>query len=104
MNARGILGNDFDMALFNNDTSMIGTFPIGDGVFELGASKEHPTWVKVINIAHTTVASVGFTANMMTFVTIVRHGKEFSMAMARIVNAPSLGRRTGMRNGHCDLY
>ena len=81
MNPEGIFGNDFDMALFNNVSFVIGTHAVGDGVFNAKTSKEYFTWVKVIDIAHTTIASIGFTANMMTIVTIVRHGKEFSMAM-----------------------
>ena len=89
MNPEGFLGNDFDMALSNNDTLMIGTYPIGDRVFKLKGA-EHVTWVKVINIAHTTIASIGFTANMMTIVTIVRHGKEFSMAMRVLLTHQAL--------------
>ena len=41
-------GNDFDMTLSNNDTLMIGIYPIGDGVFKLetsdvGESHQHRT-------------------------------------------------------------
>ena len=90
MNPGGIWGNDFDVALFENDTLTIGTYSIGDGVFTRITSEEHLTWVKVINIAHTTIASVGFTANLMTFVTIVRHGKEFSTAVRVLLTHQAL--------------
>ena len=90
MNPGGFLGYDFDVAVVDNDTLMIGTYPIGDQVFKLEKSEEHLAWVKVINIAHTTIGSIGFTANMMTIVTIFRHGNEFSMAMRVLLTHQAL--------------
>ena len=48
MNPEGLGANDFDMTLSNNDTLMIGIYPIGDGVFKLetsdvGESHQHRT-------------------------------------------------------------
>ena len=70
------IGNMFDKTSFN-DTELFRND--WDGLLRL--DNEHVLWVKVINIAHTTFACVGFAANFITIVTIAKHGQDFSMVM-----------------------
>ena len=55
--------------------------------------KSHVTqgnWVRVISFTHTTIASVGIFANLVTMVTIVKHGEEFSLAVRVLLTHQAL--------------
>ena len=48
------------------------------------------SWVKVISFTHTTIASVGVFANLVTMVTIVRHGEGFLLAVRVLLTHQAL--------------
>ena len=47
-------------------------------------------WEKVISFTHTTIASVGVFANLVTMVTIVKHGEDFSLAVRVLLTHQAL--------------
>ena len=47
-------------------------------------------WVEVFSFTHTTIASVGVFANLVTMVTIVKHGEDFSLAVRVLLTHQAL--------------
>ena len=93
-------GNDGDEAydaetigniLESTDWNSTGRHPIPFG--DLILRKSHVrqgNWVKVFSFTHTTIASVGLVANLVTMVTIVKHGEDFSLAVRVLLTHQAL--------------
>ena len=93
-------GNDGDEAydaeysgdmLKSTNRNSTGRHPISFDDFILRKSHvRQGNWVDVIRFTHTTIASVGVFANLVTMVAIVKHGEDFSLAVPVLLTHQAL--------------
>ena len=63
--------------------------PFGDFILRKSHVRQG-NWVDVVSFTHTTISSVGLVANLVTMVTIVKHGEDFSLAVRVLLTHQAL--------------
>ena len=82
---------DIGNMLESTNRNSTGRHPISfDEVVTRKSPIRQGNWVKVINFIHTPIASVGVVANLVTMVTIVKHGEDFSLAVRVLLTHQAL--------------
>ena len=78
------IGNMYESTNRNSTGRHPISFDYANGSFIQG------NWVKIISFTHTTIASIGVFANLVTIVTIVKHGEDFSLAVRVLLTHQAL--------------
>ena len=78
------IGNNLE----STNRNSTGRHPIPFDNFSPGVRQGN--WVDVVSFTHTTIASVGVFANLVTMITIVKHGEAFSLAVRVLLTHQAL--------------